>query len=91
MVTLIVGIASPLASVVAAIITIRTKQKQILILCLRSVIQGIHSTYRDKKALPAEVYRGMCEMYDQYHDPKGLNQNSYISALKAEMDKWEKE
>lgn len=104
-IALIAAIAGPLASVVCVMINNRNTRKQmleteaqireetdkkqdkILKLSLRTTIQGIYAMYRGEHSIPQVVYEGMCQMYDTY---VGMGGNSYIKALKAEMDAWDR-
>lgn len=102
-IALAAAIAGPLASVICVIVNnghtkrqmmsteerIRAendkRQDEILLLTLRTTIQGIYAMYRTDHAIPQVVYEGMCTMYDAYINKGG---NSYIKALKHEMDNW---
>lgn len=93
-VTLIIGIASPIATMISALMTMRKeskkideKQNEVIMINLRTQIQGIYAIYKDKQEMPLSVYSSLCSLYDKYENMGG---NSYIKELKNEMDHFKK-
>ena len=73
------------ATVATVLITNAKSKREIMRVTLRNTIQAAYYAYMQYKEIPMVVYSGVCEMYDEY---KRLRGNSYISDLKAEMEKW---
>lgn len=83
----IIAVIPAILSVVINIVEIGKTRRDIMKTTLRSNIVQIYHMYKDQKDIPLGVYDGMCNQYDDYVKFGG---NSYVHALKKEMDEWHK-
>lgn len=93
-VTLIVGIAAPVASVIVVILNNRATSRKteksnqnLLINSLRTNILLIYSIYKHTEKIPSDVYQQACKTYDDYRENGG---NSYVHTIMNDMERWEK-
>lgn len=94
MTEILTALIPALATVAAVLITdrrafraFRQGQEELLRVTLRTNIQCIYALYRGARRMPPDVYEGMCALYDRY---VALGGNSYITAMKREMDAFDK-